>query len=141
MPAGEQSIARIARRRSKIALGGLLAAPALAQQAEERGPLVQGFSRERLERFHPAMMREIKRGTFLGAVALVTRDSQVVHQEACGHQDMARRQPMTRESIFLLASMTKPLTSVAAMMLVEEGRISLRDAITEWLPELRDLKV
>jgi hypothetical protein len=130
----------IARRHSLIAAGGLLAAPALAQQAEDAAQ-VQGFSRTRFERFAPAMAREIERGSFLGAVALVARNGEVVHHEAYGHQDMARRQPMTRETIFLLASMTKPLTSVATMMLIEEGRISLRDPITDWLPELRDLKV
>jgi CubicO group peptidase (beta-lactamase class C family) len=130
----------IARRHSLIAAGGLLAAPALAQQAEDAAQ-VQGFSRTRLGRFVPAMEREIERGSFLGAVALIARNGQVVHHEAYGHQDMARRQPMTRESIFLLASMTKPLTSVAAMMLIEEGRLSLRDPITQWLPELRELKV
>ena len=131
----------IARRQSLVLAGGLLGSPALAQQAEDRGSLVQGFSRTRFERFAPAMAREIERGSFLGAVALVARNGEVVHHEAYGHQDMARRQPMTRESIFLLASMTKPLTSAATMMLIEEGRLSLRDPITDWLPELRDLKV
>ncbi|HZH46352.1 MAG TPA: serine hydrolase domain-containing protein [Roseococcus sp.] len=131
----------IARRQSFALAGGLLATPALAQQAEDTAGLVRGFSRARFERFAPAMAREIERGSFLGAVALVARDGEVVHHEAYGHQDMARRQPMARDSIFLLASMTKPLTSVAAMMLIEEGRLSLRDPITDWLPELRDLKV
>ena len=115
--------------------------PSSAQEAERREDLVQGFSRARLARFQPAMEREIERGSFNGAVALIARNGQIIHHEAYGHQDNARRVPMTREAIFLLASMTKPLTSVATLMLMEEGRLKLGDAITQWLPELRELKV
>lgn len=133
------------RRHLALLPSGLLATPAIApawaQEAERSQDLVQGFSRARLARFQPAMAREVERGSFNGAVALIARNGQIIHHEAYGHQDNARRVPMTRESIFLLASMTKPLTSVAAMMLVEEGRMKIGDPITQWLPELRDLKV
>ncbi len=133
-------------RRSGLAIAGaVLASPALplrAQEAAEReADLVRGFSRTRLARFAPAMQREIEAQRFLGAVALIARDGQVVHHEAYGHRDMARRQAMTTDSVFLLASMTKPITSVAAMMLIEEGRLSLRDNVAQWLTELRDLRV
>ncbi len=127
----------IARRTLPVLAGGLLAAPAVAQQETLR----RGFSPARLDRFAPAMAREIERGSFLGAVALVARDGEVVHHAAYGHRDMARRSAMTTDSIFLMASMTKPLTSVAAMMLAEEGRIQLRDPIGQYLPELRSLVV
>jgi CubicO group peptidase (beta-lactamase class C family) len=146
------AIAPAASRRATLALGtsGLAAAalppllaprPARAQAPERREDLVRGFSRERLARFRPAMEREIERGSFPGAVALVARGGEVVHLEAYGHQDAARQRPMDRDAIFLLASMTKPIVSTAAMMLVEEGRMKLGDPITAWLPELRDLKV
>ncbi len=133
------------RRHLALLPAGLLASPAIApawaQEAERSQDLIQGFSRARLARFQPAMAREVERGSFNGAVALIARNGQIIHHEAYGHQDNARRVPMTRESIFLLASMTKPLTSVAAMMLVEEGRMKIGDPITQWLPELRELKV
>ena len=146
------AIAPATSRRAALALGtsGLVAAalptllaprPARAQAPERREDLVRGFSRERLARFRPAMERETERGSFPGAVALVARGGEIVHFEAYGHQDAARQQPMDREAIFLLASMTKPIVSTAAMMLVEEGRMKLGDPITAWLPELRDLKV
>jgi CubicO group peptidase (beta-lactamase class C family) len=133
----------IERRHLALLSGGALFTPALlrAQEMERREELVQGFSRARLARFQPAMEREVERGSFNGAVALIARNGQVIHHEAYGHQDNARRVPMTRESIFLLASMTKPLTSVAAMMLMEEGRLKVTDPITQWLPELANLKV
>lgn len=133
----------IERRHLALLSGGALFTPAIlrAQEMERREDLVQGFSRARLARFQPAMEREVERGSFNGAVALIARNGQIVHHEAYGHQDNARRVPMTRESIFLLASMTKPLTSVAAMMLMEEGRLKVTDPITQWLPELANLKV
>jgi len=65
----------------------------------------------------------------------------MVHFEVYGHQDAARTKPMRRDSIFLQASMTKPITSVAAMMLVEEGKMKLSDPIADFLPELANLKV
>jgi len=133
----------IHRRHLALLSGGALLTPATlrAQEAERSQDLVQGFSRARLARFQPTMEREMERGSFNGAVALIARNGQIIHHEAYGHQDNARRVPMTREAIFLLASMTKPLTSVAAMMLIEEGRMKIGDAITQWLPELRELKV
>ncbi|WP_207537125.1 serine hydrolase domain-containing protein [Sabulicella rubraurantiaca] len=129
----------IARRQLPVIAGGLLAAPSLARAQNET--LRQGFSPSRLDRFAPAMAREIERGSFLGAVGLIARNGEVVHHQAYGHQDMARQKPMALDSIFLLASMTKPLTSVATMMMIEEGRLSLRDPIVEWMPELRNLVV
>ncbi len=131
------------RRHLALLSGSALLSPAVlrAQEAERREDLIQGFSRTRLARFQPAMAREVERGSFNGCVALIARNGQIVHHEAYGHQDNARRVPMTREAIFLLASMTKPLTSVAAMMLIEEGRMKIGDPITQWLPELRELKV
>ena len=131
------------RRHLALLSGSALLTPAVlrAQEAEQRADLIQGFSRARLARFQPAMAREVERGSFNGCVALIARNGEVIHHEAYGHQDNARRVPMTKESIFLLASMTKPLTSVAAMMLVEEGRMKIGDAITQWMPELANLKV
>jgi CubicO group peptidase (beta-lactamase class C family) len=101
----------------------------------------EGVSAERLARIPPVMRAEIDKGTFPGAVTLVARNGRVVHHEATGYLDAAKTRPMTRDAIFRLASMTKPLVSVAAMMLVEQGTIKINDPVTTWLPELKDLKV
>lgn len=148
-----------ASRRAALAVAGaglLAVAPAAAQtapqgpvgngsngagrRASSGGDLIHGFSRERLARLGPAFAREAERGSFPGCVALVARNGQIVHHEAYGHQDAARTKRMGRDAVFLMASMTKPVTSAAAMMLVEEGRMKLSDPITNWMPELRDLK-
>ncbi len=101
----------------------------------------QGFSQSRLERLGVSIEEQIATGIFPGAVTMVLRNDECVHFEAYGHQDAACTIPMARDSIFRLASMTKPLVTVAAMMLVERGRFNLYDPITNWLPELKDLKV
>ncbi|MFM9941487.1 MAG: serine hydrolase domain-containing protein [Hyphomicrobiaceae bacterium] len=103
--------------------------------------IVQGFSRERLARIAPVMKGEIDKGVFPGAVTLIARNGQVVHLEAHGFQDAAKTKPMAKDTIFRMASMTKPITTVAAMMLVEQGIIKLNDPISILLPELKDLKV
>jgi CubicO group peptidase (beta-lactamase class C family) len=134
------------------AIAGLAttALPATAQSSGEprsnSGPrrnerLIRGFSRERLARIGPAMNAEAERGSFPGAVTLIARGGEIVHFEAHGHLDAARTRPMPQDAIFLQASMTKPITSVLAMMLVEEGRMKLDDPIATYLPELRNLKV
>ena len=79
------------------------------------------MSRERLARIAPAMKREIERGMFPGAVTLVARKGKIVHQEAHGFLDAAKTKPMTTDAVFRLASMTKPIVTVAAMMMVEQG--------------------
>src|SRR5204863_5165020 len=77
----------------------------------------------------------------LGAVMLVARDGKVVHSLAYGKQDPVAGTPMTPDSIFRIYSMTKPIVSVAAMILVEEGRMQLADPVAKYIPELKDLKV
>ncbi len=105
------------------------------------GNVVQGFSRERLSRIAGVMKTEIEKGVFPGAVTLIARNGQLVHLEAHGFQDAAKTKPMAKDTIFRMASMTKPITTVAAMMLVEQGIIKLNDPISILLPELKDLKV
>lgn len=113
-----------------------------AQAARPRaGDEVAGLSRERLARIGPVMLEQVEKGIFPGAVTLVARRGTIVHHEAHGYLDAAKTRPMTRDAIFRLASMTKPVVSVAAMMLVERGAMKLNDPITTWLPELRELKV
>lgn len=94
-----------------------------------------------LGRIGGVMQTQIDASVFPGAVSMVARDGRVVHYEAHGWLDAARTRPMPRDALFRLASMTKPLTAVAGMMLVERGQIQLNDPITKWLPEFRDTRV
>jgi CubicO group peptidase (beta-lactamase class C family) len=103
--------------------------------------LVQGFSSHRLAHLTTVMQAQVEAGMFPGAVTAILHRNQLVHFEAHGYLDAARSQPMTKDALFRLASMTKPLVTTVAMMMVEQGVFSLQDPITRWLPELKDLVV
>ncbi len=100
-----------------------------------------GLSAERLRRVHEVMQRYIDSGEVAGTVTLVARKGRVVHLEAQGLADLGTRAPMRTDHIFRLASMTKPITSIAAMMLMEEGRYQLHDPLSKFLPEFKEMKV
>jgi CubicO group peptidase (beta-lactamase class C family) len=103
--------------------------------------LVEGFSEQRLGRISVSMQSQIDQGIFPGAVTMVARNGRVTHFESHGFQDAAKTKPMTKDTLFRLASMTKPIVTTAAMMLVEQGKLKLNDPLVQWLPELKDLKV
>jgi CubicO group peptidase (beta-lactamase class C family) len=94
-----------------------------------------GLSSARLGRLRSVLESEIERGRVPGAVALVARRGRVGFFENLGHRDPVTRAPMAKDTIFRIYSMTKPITSVAAMMLWEEGRFLLSDPIARYLPE------
>jgi CubicO group peptidase (beta-lactamase class C family) len=94
-----------------------------------------GLSSARLGRLRSVLESEIERGRVPGAVALVARRGRVGFFESLGHRDPVTRAPMAKDTIFRIYSMTKPITSVAAMMLWEEGRFLLSDPIARYLPE------
>jgi CubicO group peptidase (beta-lactamase class C family) len=100
-----------------------------------------GFSAERLARIKPVIQREIEKGQYPGAVMLVARNGRVVYFETAGQLDPASGKPMTRDAIFRLYSMTKPYTSVAIMMLMEEGRLRLTDPVSRYIPAFANLQV
>jgi CubicO group peptidase (beta-lactamase class C family) len=100
-----------------------------------------GFSAERLRHFDAAVRGEVDAGRIPGFVMIVARDGQVVLSDAYGKQDPNAGTPMTADSIFRIYSMTKPIVSIAAMILVEEGRMQLADPVAKYIPELKDLKV
>jgi len=100
-----------------------------------------GFSSERLSRLTTFFQGEIDRGTIPGAVLLVSRDGKLAYFKALGYQDREKSIPMKPEAIFRIASMTKPITSVAVMMLAEEGKIDLLAPVSQYLPEFKDVKV
>ncbi len=100
-----------------------------------------GMSSERLARIHEAVARHIDAGSVTGAVTLVTRKGRIVHFEAHGLADLESKRPMAKDTIFRQASMSKPVTAVATMMLVEEGKIRLNEPVSKYIPELKDMKV
>jgi CubicO group peptidase (beta-lactamase class C family) len=116
------------------------AAPAPAVPTVAKAEEV-GFSTERLQRIHEAVQRHIESKDVSGAVTLVARRGRVVHFEAQGLMDIESKKPMARDSIFRLASMSKPITAVAVMMLIEEGKIRLTDRVSQFIPEFKNLKV
>jgi CubicO group peptidase (beta-lactamase class C family) len=121
-----------------LALAALaMCSSALAQIEVE----VEGFSPSRLARIAPAMKALTDGGSVPGAVTLIARNGKVVHFESHGFLDAAKSKPMQKDSLFRLASMTKPIVTTAAMMLVEQGKLKLNDPLSLWLPELKDLKV
>lgn len=99
-----------------------------------------GFSPARLARMHAAMRRHVESGVLPGLVYLVHHRSRE-YAEAIGTEAFGSNLPMRRDTIFRLASMTKPITAVGAMILVEECKIRLDDPVDEWLPELKDRRV
>lgn len=98
------------------------------------------LSEARLGRIDQMMQGCVERGEIAGAVALVGRGDEV-YCAAQGATDLAARTPMRRDALFRIASMTKPVTAVAALMLVEETKLRLDEAVDEWLPELANRKV
>jgi CubicO group peptidase (beta-lactamase class C family) len=99
-----------------------------------------GLSKARLGRMADVMRGYVERGEVAGVVTLLCRHDEV-HVEAIGQQDLAAATPMRRDTIFRIASMTKPITAAAAMILVEEAKLRLDDPVDRWLPELADRTV
>lgn len=128
------------RTNSTFLLLAALAAPLLGGVPAGK-PEDAGMSSVRLQRVHEAVQRHIDAGEISGAVTLVARRGRIVHFEAHGLMDLESKQPMAKDAIFRLASMTKPITSTAVLMLVEEGKIRLRDPVSRFLPEFKNLEV
>src|SRR6266446_2495176 len=100
-----------------------------------------GFSSERLARIAPVIQREIEKGQYPGAVMLVARKGRIVYFESAGQLDPAGGKPMRKDAIFRLYSMTKPYTSVAIMMLMEEGKLRVTDPVSRYIPAFANLQV
>jgi len=123
-----------------VAVGG--ANLAIAQELTPVArPEQLGFSAPRLQRLTQAYQGYVDRGELAGAVLLIARGEQLAYLQAVGYQDREKNAPMKSDAIFRLASMTKPIVSVAAMMLVEEGKLDLLAPVSRYLPEFADLQV
>ncbi len=124
-----------------IALANAPVAHAQREPARLSSPQKAGFSKERLARIGAVLGAEIEHRRIPGAVVLVARNGQIAYFESFGVQDPATGKKMSRDAIFRAYSMTKPWVSVAAMILMEEGRIQLTDPVSKYLPSFKDLKV
>ncbi len=121
-------------------IGG--ASLAVAQEpAPVEHPEQLGFSASRLQRLTRAYQGYVDRGELPGAVLLVARGDKIAYLQAVGFQDREEKIPMKTDALFRLASMTKPIVSVAAMMLAEEAKLDLDAPVSQYLPEFADLKV
>ena len=100
-----------------------------------------GLSSERLGRIGQVLRGDVERGRIPGAVVLVARKGRVAYLEAVGFRDKAVGTPMTPDAIFRIASMTKPMVTVAAMTLYEEGRLFPSDPVSKYLPGFARLQV
>jgi CubicO group peptidase (beta-lactamase class C family) len=104
-------------------------------------PEAVGLSSERLKEVSAAFQAGVDKREVPGAVVLIARHGRIGYFEAFGYRDRETSAPMSRDAIFRIASMTKPVTIVAAMMLVEQGRLNLSDSVSRYLPEFKDVKV
>jgi len=104
-------------------------------------PSELGFSVARLEYLDHFYADEVKRGELAGIVILIARHGKIVHFSTIGSADVEKHEPMRRDTIFRLYSMTKPITSTALMMLYEEGRFQMGDPVSKYLPEFAHLRV
>lgn len=118
-----------------------LAAMLRAQPLPLSEPEKEGFSSERLERLHRNFEDLAKAGKPPGAITMVVRNGRIADWRAYGMRDVEKKLPMEKDTICRIYSMTKPITTVAVMMLVEEGKLTLSDPVDRYIPEFKNLKV
>jgi CubicO group peptidase (beta-lactamase class C family) len=122
------------------ALAAGVCAPAFAQQPIAN-PAELGFAPDRLERITKAFQGWVDAGQIPGAVVLIARNDKIAYLKVVGFRDRESKAPMALDSIFRIASMTKPIVSVGAMMLAEEGRLDVAAPVAQYLPEFKEVKV
>ena len=123
------------------AVFALLTLPLSAASIQTTKPEEIGLSAERLQRVHEAVQRHIDAHDISGAVTVVARDGRLAHFEAHGLMDIDSKKAMSKDALFWIASMSKPITGTAILMLVEEGKIRLTDPVSKFIPEFRGMKV
>ena len=104
-------------------------------------PEQSGFSAARFQRLNALFQGYIDRSELAGMSACVARAGKTVYAEPFGHKDIEAHQPLQFDTIFMIASMTKAITSVAVMMLYEEGHFNLNTPLPKFIPAFRDTKV
>ncbi|HET9533725.1 MAG TPA: serine hydrolase domain-containing protein [Mesorhizobium sp.] len=128
-----------------LVAGTLTAAVVLPASAEDlaraKAPEEVGLSSERLERLSAGFKAGVDKGEIPGAVVLIARNGKIAYFSAFGFRDREAGAPMTTDAIFRIASMTKPVTSLAVMMLAEQGALQIAHPASRYLPEFKDLQV
>ena len=119
----------------------LLVAVSVQAQLPTASPKAAGFDPARLEVLHATTKRFVDEGQHAGLITLLARDGKIVDFQTYGYRDVERQLPMERDTICRAYSMSKLITCVATLMLIEEGRLNLDDPVAKYLPELKDLKV
>ena len=100
-----------------------------------------GFSSQRLQRTSGVLNADVEAKRLPGAVLLIARDGKIAFYDSVGYQNRASQTPMRKDSIFRIASMSKPITTVAAMILAEENKLDVAAPVAQYLPEFKDVKV
>jgi CubicO group peptidase (beta-lactamase class C family) len=121
---------------SLLLVTGAAADPLPRAKAEELG-----FSSEKLARIGQTLRADVERGRIPGAVVIVARKGRIAYSDTVGFRDKTSGAPMPPDAIFRIASMTKPLVSVATMMLYEEGRLFLSDPVSKYIPQLANRQI
>ncbi|MGK4002459.1 serine hydrolase domain-containing protein [Sorangium sp. So ce1036] len=141
---GGAALGCVDRRRAMSRLAALMAAGAWGacrpEEEEEQVSGERGFSGAGLERMHAVMAAHVQRGDLPGVVTLVSRGD-ATHADAIGAMAFGDAEPLRRDAIFRITSLTKPIAGAAAMMLVEDGKLRLEDPVDSLLPELANRRV
>jgi CubicO group peptidase (beta-lactamase class C family) len=132
----------ILRTAALAALGLVLATPSWSQGIPKaQTPEEVGFSSTRLKRIADRINEGVTAGELPGAVVLIARNGKIVMFDAFGYRDKEAKAPMKTDTIFRIASMTKPIVAVATMILMEEGKLTLADPVSKYIPAFADTKV
>jgi CubicO group peptidase (beta-lactamase class C family) len=124
-----------------LGLAITLCSPLHAAELPFVRPEKVGFSSERLEKISEFTQREIDAGHLVGTVTLVARHGKIVHYAASGRYGLDNDKPMDKDALFRIYSMSKPITTVAMMILYEEGKFELGDPVSQYLPEFAEQKI
>jgi CubicO group peptidase (beta-lactamase class C family) len=133
-------MARIEKYAAALCL--LASTTAFAQDPLPRAkPEEAGFSSERLSRIGTTIKADVEAGRIPGAVIAIARHGKLVMFDAYGYRDKAANEPMTTDTVFNIASMTKPMTAVGALMLYEQGKLLINDPLSKYFPKFADMRV
>ena len=124
-----------------LLLGLFVSLTAIADPLPTTPPESVGLSSKRLQAITDTLKADIAKGTIPGAILLISRNGKIAYFEAMGSLDPEKKTPMTKDGIFRIYSMSKPITTVAAMMLFEQGKLALSDPVAKYIPAFKDVKV
>ncbi len=112
-----------------------------SQSLKETNPELAGISSERLKRIDNVLQEYVNKKWIAGGSAIIARDGKIVYYKSIGYDDTENKVKLKRDAIFRIASQTKAITSVAVMMLYEEGKFLLKDPVSKYIPEYKNLQV